>query len=55
MDNTKVIKFFPKSSDPGYEVEKMVNIMSREGFELLSFNIDGTHEATIVFKKAADA
>ena len=55
MDKRRVIKFFPKSEDTAGEVGKLISIMRQDGYELLSFTLMPSAEATLVFEQSGAA
>ena len=54
MDSRRVIKFFPRPGEGSAEMHRLLTIMRREGYELLSLSFSPFSPATLVFERPAD-
>lgn len=55
MDSRRVIKFFPRPGEGSGEMDRLLTIMRREGYELLSLSFSPSSAATLVFERPADS
>lgn len=51
MYKAVVVKYSPKAKEMAVRVEKTVNKMEQEGFELVSYSITPSSKGILVFKK----
>lgn len=54
MDKRRIIKFFPQSGDTAAEVGKLISIMGEDGYQLMSFTLNPSSAATLVFERPAE-